>query len=246
MQLARRLQQASDAGAPVHPLRGKQIALLSHDPQHSAAVSFERAAAALGAHISRPALEAAGSLPGAMLWSRLYDAVACEGEGMRLATRIARDAGVPVFNGLASPDHPLATLAALLALQHFAHRPLQGMTLACKAAGASADIEPGLMQAALQAGVVLRVVVDRTQPRWPEWLTAWNSAARAAGSAVAALDDWTTARAGAGATIETNGTCPEHWHLSAGGVAIDPAAWRTELTEQRGWLLQAMLVQALA
>ena len=120
--LARELQTAARSGAMRLVLRGKNVALLC-DAAYGAsadAAIFERAASELGARMAnlRPGLSAL-STPGQVqhtskLLGRLYDAVACEGMAPALVQQLAADAGVPVYEGLASAQHSTAKLVDLL------------------------------------------------------------------------------------------------------------------------------------
>ncbi len=117
---ARALQGAAGQGTMQTLLRGKNLGLLCDDEGADEAVLFRRAALELGAHVSyiRPSLSES-STPGdvrhtARMLGRLYDAVEYQGATRTLARQIAADAGVPVYNGVASPAHPTARLAALL------------------------------------------------------------------------------------------------------------------------------------
>jgi ornithine carbamoyltransferase len=117
---ARSLQHAAAAGAPRPLLRGKMLGLLSDADGSDEAVLFRRAAGELGAHVAliRPSLSTA-SAPDeirytARMLGRLYDAVECEGLAPALVARLSADAGVPVYDALASAAHPTARLAELL------------------------------------------------------------------------------------------------------------------------------------
>lgn len=117
---ARALLGAADQGTMQTLLRGKNLGLLCDDEGADEAVLFRRAALELGAHVShiRPSLSES-STPGdvrhtARMLGRLYDAVEYQGATPTLARQLAGDAGVPIYNGIASPSHPTAGLAALL------------------------------------------------------------------------------------------------------------------------------------
>ncbi|MET0211069.1 MAG: ornithine carbamoyltransferase [Burkholderiaceae bacterium] len=103
-------------------LRGKYLALLCDVDDADSAVAFREAALALGARVAtiRPKLSPASPADEvrhtARVLGRLYDAVECQGMSATLVRAIARDAGIPVYDGLASPDHPIAALAPLLGL----------------------------------------------------------------------------------------------------------------------------------
>lgn len=112
------LQRAAAEGSRQPLLRGKNLGLLCSDDRAFDATLFRRAATELGAHVAhiRPSFggadgEGTDVLRTAQLLGRLYDAVDCEGLPHALVEQIAAEAGVPVFDGLAQPQHPTAALA---------------------------------------------------------------------------------------------------------------------------------------
>lgn len=119
---ARLLQRAEPGSDTETLLRGKNLGLVCACDDDADAIFFRDAAAALGASVSHirpdlaPPADAAG--PGvprtARLLGRLYDAIECQGVPPALVRELRRDAGVPVFDGLASAAHPTAQLALLL------------------------------------------------------------------------------------------------------------------------------------
>ena len=50
----------------------------------------------------------------ARMLGRLYDAVECQGMASALVQQVGDEAGVPVFDGIATHDHPTARLAEQL------------------------------------------------------------------------------------------------------------------------------------
>jgi len=95
-------------------LRGKNIALLCAQPDCDCARRFDAAASALGARVARiepaPAWLREGAALGddtARLLESLYDAVDCEEVPPGFARRLQAQLGVPVYDGLASADHPI-------------------------------------------------------------------------------------------------------------------------------------------
>ena len=101
-------------------LRGKRLALLCESEEGAAAVLFREAAAGLGAHVShiRPGLSDLRQ-PNvlqhtARLLGRLYDGIECQGLEHDLVEMVGKEAGVPVYDGLATERHPTARLATLL------------------------------------------------------------------------------------------------------------------------------------
>ena len=117
---ARVLQRAT-AELQTHTLlRGKKLALLCDSEEEDDAALFKSAASDLGAHVShiRPRLTEL-SKPDvlqhtARMLGRLYDGIECQGLAPALVEAVGREAGVPVYDGLASAAHPTARLASLL------------------------------------------------------------------------------------------------------------------------------------
>ena len=119
---ARALQLAAEAGGPGALLRGRKLGLLceiANASDHDA-VLFHRAATELGAHVAhiRPSLSELSTLQEvqhtARMLGRLYDAVECQGMAPALVHQVGIDAGVPVYDGIASQNHPTAKLVDLL------------------------------------------------------------------------------------------------------------------------------------
>jgi len=116
---ARGLREAP-AATTGRALRGKNLCLLSTPPDHPGAATLQQAATALGALVaSVPSTLSEHSSSSdiqdtSRLLGRLYDGVVCAGVPSELVRRIAVDAGVPVFDDIAAPDHPLARLATEL------------------------------------------------------------------------------------------------------------------------------------
>ena len=103
---------ATPAAVAQPPLQGKKLGLVCAVADDDAARLFTRAANALGAQVAllRPHLSALSTSAEvqrtARVLGRLYDALDCIGMPHDLVLRIGADAGVPVFDGLASATHP--------------------------------------------------------------------------------------------------------------------------------------------
>jgi ornithine carbamoyltransferase len=152
---ARALKTASRARTSSRPLRGKNLALLNDAGGRGDASALEHAAAELGAQVSQ--LPVAHRAPGeARLLGRLYDAIDCDGIDADTLQRIDRDAGVPVFNGLASGTHPTRVLATLLDLRERSGRPLNELCVAFIGDPRTPQGD-ALLQAAALAGMQLRI-----------------------------------------------------------------------------------------
>jgi ornithine carbamoyltransferase len=117
---ARLLQSAAEPRHTKTLLRGKKLALLCESEDGADAILFRDAASDLGAHVShvRPRLSDL-SQPDelqhtARLLGRLYDGIECQGLTPALVEVVCREAGVPVYDGLASASHPTARMVAML------------------------------------------------------------------------------------------------------------------------------------
>ena len=124
---ARALQVAASAGHSQvtlrAALRGRKFGLMcevDHHDDDSDAALFRRAASELGAHVAhiRPSLTELSTPEDvqhtARMLGRLYDAVECQGMAADLVHQMGTDAGVPIYNGVASRQHPTAKLVDLL------------------------------------------------------------------------------------------------------------------------------------
>jgi ornithine carbamoyltransferase len=117
--LAMRARGDADPGRTM-PLHGKNMALLCHGEPGEACELFIDAATALGARVARLTDDALS--PGtrhaeaARVLGRLYDAIECQGLPSETVERLARQADVPVYAGLASADHATAALIPFLGM----------------------------------------------------------------------------------------------------------------------------------
>jgi ornithine carbamoyltransferase len=119
---ARALQSAAQAGITQPALRGKRFGLLraADKPESDDAMLFARAAIELGAQVAhiQPCLTELSDPQDvrqtAQVLGRLYDMLVCDGMDPALVRRLKLDAGVPVYDRIASPAHSIAKAAELL------------------------------------------------------------------------------------------------------------------------------------
>jgi ornithine carbamoyltransferase len=115
------LQRALHAGTAQPWLRGKHIGLLCDGADPADAALFRQAVLELGARVAQ--IQSGLTLQSsreevqhtARMLGWLYDAVECQGVAPALVRQVGAQAGVPVYDGLASPSHPTARLAELMA-----------------------------------------------------------------------------------------------------------------------------------
>lgn len=120
LEVARTLQMAASASATKPLLRGKNLGLMCESEASREAMLFRRSAMELGARVShvRPSLSAhmppAAYRQTAQMLGRLYDALECQDMAPDVIALLDREAGVPVYRGVACDAHPTAGLAELL------------------------------------------------------------------------------------------------------------------------------------
>lgn len=120
LQQARALQSAAAAGCIQPLLRGKHLCLLCDDDTLPAALLFRQAAAELGAKVTHIGVSLGDRSDArevehtARVLGRLYDAVECQGLDRRTVERMARVAGVAVYDSMATQDPRAARLSMLL------------------------------------------------------------------------------------------------------------------------------------
>ena len=118
---ASQLQRAAQTGGTRPLLRGKKLGLLRGTEDSSDVLNFCRAANELEAHVAQirsaftPDSTPSEVQDTARMLGRLYDAVECQGLPSSLVDQLANAAGIPVYDGLATPSHASADLARQLA-----------------------------------------------------------------------------------------------------------------------------------
>ncbi|MBQ7712669.1 MAG: ornithine carbamoyltransferase [Clostridia bacterium] len=135
LRVAALLKEKKKAGVPHDMLRGKNIALLFEKTSTRTRCAFEVAAADLGMHAVY--LDPKSSQLGkkesiadtAKVLGRMFDAIEYRGYGQEIVEEIARESGVPTFNGLTNESHPTQILADFLTIRE-EKGTLKGLTLA--------------------------------------------------------------------------------------------------------------------
>lgn len=241
---AQRLRLAGQGDTAGAPLRGRNLALLNDALPDEGSDSLRQAAIGLGAQVAhvRPSdarLSAQGTDPAtARLLGRLYDAIDCEAMPPALVVDVAREAGVPVFNGLGGARHPTRVLAELLVMQEHSGKALDRLsvrfvgdpTSACGAA---------LLRAAAATGIELRVAARRDRWPPPELWERLTAGAVAQGRRLQLFES--AAQAGEDSDVTVDATDDPPWPLASREAGPAPAA----RADYRRATLQAMLVAAI-
>jgi len=109
------LDRAKQPSHGWRPLRGRRLALLCNCAD-ATTLSFQRAVHELGGTMTRLDAnewlsDAVERVPdAARMLGRLYDGIDCCDLPVPLVEQIEAHSGVPVFNGIARPEHPLRQL----------------------------------------------------------------------------------------------------------------------------------------
>ncbi len=134
LDIATEVRRAKQRNTGWAPLLGRNVALLA-DANDGTAPTFDRAVRELGGTVTLLDARAWQSSAGgqladaARMLGRLYDAVDCCGLTPTLLETIDAHCGVPVFNGLASAEHPLRAIGALLTMREVCAQPLERLRL---------------------------------------------------------------------------------------------------------------------
>jgi ornithine carbamoyltransferase len=184
---ANALKQASEDGRPQPLLRGKNIAVMCESRANPALQGFTTAAAALGAQVShiRPSsshiTQPNESHDTAVVLGRLYDAIECEGMAQGLVQEVERNAGLPVFNGLAAATHPLRVLADLMTMREHSGKPLSELKL-CFVGDGNSPVGDAWLQSAALTGLDLCIACSPAKMPQPERLERAQRLARRTGA----------------------------------------------------------------
>ena len=130
LDLAKDLKKAKYAGTEQQNLKGKNIALIFEKSSTRTRCAFEVGALDQGAHVTY--LGPTGTQIGkkesvadtARVLGRMYDGIEYRGYGQDVVEDLAKYAGVPVWNGLTTEDHPTQILADFLTIKEHFDKPL--------------------------------------------------------------------------------------------------------------------------
>ena len=166
LDLARDLKRAKYAGTEQQKLKGKNIALIFEKASTRTRCAFEVAAYDQGAHVTY--LGPSGSQIGkkestadtARVLGRMFDGIEYRGFGQEIVESLAKNSGVPVWNGLTNEAHPTQILADFLTIQEHTDKPLNKVTFAYAGDGRN-NMANSLMIGAAKMGMDFRIVAPK-------------------------------------------------------------------------------------
>ncbi|WAG53040.1 ornithine carbamoyltransferase [Clostridium tagluense] len=167
LDLARDLKRAKYAGTEQQTLKGKNIALIFEKSSTRTRCAFEVGALDQGAHVTY--LGPTGTQIGkkesvadtARVLGRMYDGIEYRGYGQEVVEELAKYAGVPVWNGLTTEDHPTQILADFLTIQEHFSKPLNEIKFVYAGDGRN-NMANALMIGAAKMGMDFRIVAPNS------------------------------------------------------------------------------------
>jgi ornithine carbamoyltransferase len=171
LDLSVELKAAKREDREVPRLSGLNIALIFEKTSTRTRCAFEVAAYDQGAHVTY--LGPTGSQIGhkesvadtARVLGRMYDGIEYRGFGQDRVEILARDAGVPVWNGLTDEFHPTQVVADVMTMVEHAGRPPEEISF-CYLGDARNNVGNSLMVGAAKLGMDVRLCAPGSN--WPE------------------------------------------------------------------------------
>jgi ornithine carbamoyltransferase len=171
LDLAAELKAAKRNGTEEQQLKQKEIVLIFEKNSTRTRCAFEVAAYDQGAHVTYLGPE--GSQIGqkesmkdtARVLGRMYDAIEYRGFSQELVEILAKNAGVPVYNGLTDEFHPTQMLADVLTMREHSAKPLEQVAYAFLG-----DARNNMGRSLLETGAMLGMDVRIVAPKelWPD------------------------------------------------------------------------------
>jgi ornithine carbamoyltransferase len=170
LKLSAELKAAKYGGYETPRLEGKNIALIFEKTSTRTRTAFEVAAKDQGAHVTY--LEPSGSQIGhkesmkdtARVLGRTFDGIEYRGSGQENVEVLARNAGVPVWNGLTNEFHPTQILADMLTMTEHSDKHLTEIAY-CYLGDARNNMGNSLMVGGCKLGMDVRLCAP--EHLWP-------------------------------------------------------------------------------
>lgn len=170
--LAISLKKSKYIGNEYPRLKGKNIALIFEKPSTRTRCAFEIAANDQGANVTY--IDSKSSQMGykesikdtAKVLGRMFDAIQYRGYSQKIIEELAKNSGIPVFNGLTNEFHPTQVLADVLTmLEHSNNKSLNKIKYAYLG-DARYNIGRSLLLIGAKLGMDIRIAAPKNL--WPE------------------------------------------------------------------------------
>jgi ornithine carbamoyltransferase len=194
LDLAMDLKKAKYAGTEQQKLKGKNIALIFEKSSTRTRCAFEVGALDQGAHVTY--LGPTGTQIGkkesvadtARVLGRMYDGIEYRGYGQEIVEELAKYAGVPVWNGLTTEDHPTQILADFLTIKEHFDKPLSNIVFVYAGDGRN-NMANALMIGAAKMGMDFRIVSPKHLFPEVELVQKCNEIAKETGAKITITDN---------------------------------------------------------
>ncbi|MEG1257053.1 ornithine carbamoyltransferase [Clostridium sp.] len=194
LELSSDLKKAKYTGTEKQRLLGKNIALIFEKDSTRTRCAFEVAAHDQGAHVTY--LGPTGSQMGkkesiadtARVLGRMYDGIEYRGYGQEIVEELAQFAGVPVWNGLTTEDHPTQILADFLTIKEHFSKPLNEVVFVYAGDGRN-NMANALMIGAAKMGMDFRIVAPKSLFPEVDLVEKCNTIAEETGAKVTITDN---------------------------------------------------------
>ncbi|TMM02387.1 MAG: ornithine carbamoyltransferase [Actinobacteria bacterium] len=200
LDLADELKERQKRREPHHLLPGRTLGMIFQKPSTRTRVSFEVGIAQLGGtglYLSAGDLQLGRGetlRDTATVLSRYLDAIMIRTFAQEDVEELARNASIPVINGLTDSAHPCQALADVMTIRERLGR-LEGVTLVYL--GDGNNVCASLMVAAAKLGLSFRAATPKGYEPSPEAVEIAREAAAASGATIELLGDPRHAAAGA-------------------------------------------------
>jgi len=194
LDLAMDLKKAKYAGTEQQKLKGKNIALIFEKDSTRTRCAFEVGALDQGAHVTY--LGPTGTQIGkkesvadtARVIGRMYDGIEYRGYGQEIVEELAKYAGVPVWNGLTTQDHPTQILADFLTIKEHFEKSLSDIVFVYVGDGRN-NMANALMIGAVKMGMDFRIVSPKQLFPKSKLVQTCNEVARETGAKITITDN---------------------------------------------------------
>jgi ornithine carbamoyltransferase len=194
LDLARDLKKSKYAGTEQPRLKGKNIALIFEKSSTRTRCAFEVGALDQGAHVTY--LGPTGTQIGkkesvadtARVLGRMYDGIEYRGYGQEVVEDLAKYAGVPVWNGLTTEDHPTQILADFLTIREHFDKPLSSISFVYTGDGRN-NMANALMIGAAKMGMDFRIVSPKSLFPKTSLVQKCNEIAKETGAKITITDN---------------------------------------------------------
>lgn len=192
--LAHKLKQERKQGIKHKRLLDKNIALIFEKTSTRTRCAFELAIAEEGGNAvylgpgASQLGEKESAADTARLFGRLFDAIEYRGYSQNQVNILAKQSGIPVYNGLTDTFHPTQMLADLMTMQEHTQKPLNALSFVYLG-DARNNMGNSLLLAGALMGMNVRIAAPKALQPEAEVITQAHALAEESGAMIAISDN---------------------------------------------------------